>query len=89
VGSPPRSADRAMTGRHRQQLIAAQRKIRGRVRWTPWERFTMGLAAHLAPAWRTSVLLVQPATILRCAATLITRNREHHMLFPVESGGAW
>jgi len=26
----------------RQQLIAAQRKIRGRVQWTPWERFTMG-----------------------------------------------
>jgi transposase InsO family protein len=49
----------------RQQLIAAQRKIRGRVRWTPWERFTMGLAARLAPAWRTAVLLVQPATLLR------------------------
>jgi len=49
----------------RQQLIAAQRKIRGRVQWTPWERFTMGLAARLAPAWRTAVLLVQPATILR------------------------
>jgi putative transposase len=49
----------------RQQLIAAQRKIRGRVKWTPWERFTMGLAARLAPAWRTAVLLVQPATILR------------------------
>jgi len=40
----------------RQQLIAAQRKIRGRVQWTPWERFTMGLAARLAPAWRTAVL---------------------------------
>jgi hypothetical protein len=49
----------------RQQLIAAQRKIRGRIRWTPWERFTMGLAARFAPAWRTAVLLVQPATILR------------------------
>jgi putative transposase len=49
----------------RQQLIAAQRKIRGRVRWTSWERFTMGLAARLAPAWRTAVLLVQPATLLR------------------------
>ncbi|MGO9836794.1 MAG: integrase core domain-containing protein [Polyangiaceae bacterium] len=49
----------------RQQLIAAQRKVRGRVRWTPWERFTMGLAARLAPAWRTAVLLVQPATIVR------------------------
>lgn len=49
----------------RQQLIAAQRKIRGRVRWTPWERFTMGLAARLASAWRTAVLLVEPATLLR------------------------
>src|SRR5580704_17940907 len=49
----------------RQQLIAAQRKVRGLVRWTPWERFTMGLAASFAPAWRTAVLLVQPATILR------------------------
>jgi transposase InsO family protein len=49
----------------RQQLIAAQRKIHGRVRWEPWQRFTMGLAARLAPAWRTAVLLVQPATILR------------------------
>jgi hypothetical protein len=28
----------------RQQLIAAQRKIHGRVRWEPWQRFTMGLA---------------------------------------------
>jgi putative transposase len=49
----------------RQQLIAAQREIRGRIRWTPWERFTLGLAAGFAPAWRTAVLLVQPATILR------------------------
>src|SRR5271155_2354214 len=55
----------AENGLLRQQLIAAQRKIRGRVQWTPWERFTMGLAARLAPAWRTAVLLVQPATILR------------------------
>src|SRR5580693_5229865 len=46
----------------RQQLIAAQRKIRGRIRWTPWERFTIGLAARLASAWRTAVLLVQPET---------------------------
>ena len=49
----------------RQQLIVAQRKIVGRVRWTPWQRFTMGLAARLAPAWRDAALLVQPATILR------------------------
>jgi len=49
----------------RQQLIAAQRKIAGRVRWAPWQRFTMGLAARMAPAWRDATLLVQPATILR------------------------
>ena len=49
----------------RQQLIAAQRKIRGRVGWTPWERVTMSFGARLAPAWRTAVLLVQPATLLR------------------------
>ncbi len=34
----------------RQQLIAAQRKIRGRVRWTPWQRFTMGLATKGSPS---------------------------------------
>lgn len=49
----------------RQQLIAAQRKIAGRVRWASWQRFTMGLAARMAPAWRDATLLVQPATILR------------------------
>src|SRR5213078_2648164 len=49
----------------RQQLIVAQRKIAGRVRWAPWQRFTMGLAARLAPVWRDATLLVQPATILR------------------------
>jgi hypothetical protein len=49
----------------RQQLIVAQRKIQGRVRWAPWQRFIMGVAARVAPAWRTALLLVQPATILR------------------------
>jgi putative transposase len=49
----------------RQQLIVAQRKIAGRVRWAGWQRFTMGLAAGMAPAWRDATLLVQPATILR------------------------
>jgi len=49
----------------RQQLIVAQRKIAGRVRWAPWQRFTMGFAASLAPAWREAMVLVQPATILR------------------------
>ena len=37
----------------RQQLIAAQRKIAGRVRWAPWQGFTMPLAARMAPARRS------------------------------------
>src|SRR5882762_3293938 len=49
----------------RQQLIVAQRKIAGRVRWVPWQRFTIALAARVAPAWREATLLVQLATILR------------------------
>src|SRR5260370_14695665 len=55
----------AENGLLRQQLIVAERKLGGRVRWAPWQRFTMGLAARLAPAWRAATLLVQPATILR------------------------
>src|SRR5207253_11217699 len=49
----------------RQQLIVAKRKVAGRVRWTPWQRFTIVLAARVAPAWREAILLIQPATILR------------------------
>src|SRR5882762_40833 len=49
----------------RQQLIVAHRKVAGRVRWAPWQRFTIALAARVAPAWREATLLVQPATILR------------------------
>jgi len=49
----------------RQQLIVAKRKIAGRVRWTPSQRFTIVLAARVAPAWREATLLIQPATILR------------------------
>lgn len=49
----------------RQQLIVAERKIAGRVRWAPWQRFTMVVAARVARRWRAAVLLVQPATILR------------------------
>jgi hypothetical protein len=30
----------------RQQLIAAERKVAGRVRWTLWQRFTIVLAAR-------------------------------------------
>src|SRR5439155_4974526 len=49
----------------RQQLIVAHRKVAGRVQWAPWQRFTIALAARVAPAWREATLLVQPATILR------------------------
>jgi hypothetical protein len=49
----------------RQQLIVAERKLVGRFRWTPWQRFTIVLAARMAPAWREATLLIQPATILR------------------------
>jgi hypothetical protein len=60
-----RAALIAENGLLRQQLIVAERKLVGRVRWAPWQRFTMGLAARFAPAWRSATLLVQPATILR------------------------
>src|SRR5467141_630033 len=49
----------------RQQLIVAERKVAGRVRWTPWQRLTIVLAARVTPAWREATLLIQPATILR------------------------
>src|SRR5438132_10902168 len=49
----------------RQQLIVAKRKVAGCIRWTPWQRFTIVLAARVAPAWREATLLIQPATILR------------------------
>jgi transposase InsO family protein len=55
----------AENGLLRQQLIVAERKLAGRVRWAPWHRFTMVLAARFAPAWRSATLLVQPMTILR------------------------
>jgi hypothetical protein len=46
----------------RQQLIVAERKLVGRVRWLPWQRFAMAIDARLAPEWRTVTFLVQPAT---------------------------
>jgi transposase InsO family protein len=49
----------------RQQLIVAERKVVGRVRWTPWQRFVMSVAARITPAWQTVTFLVEPATILR------------------------
>jgi putative transposase len=60
-----RTALVAENGLLRQQLIVAERKLVGRVRWAPWQRFTMGLATGFAPAWRSATLLVQPTTILR------------------------
>ena len=38
----------------RQQLIVAERRLVGRVRWAPWQRFTMGLAGRIVPAWRSA-----------------------------------
>jgi putative transposase len=49
----------------RQQLIVAERKLVGRPRWNPWERYAMAVATRFAPAWRTVTILVQPATVLR------------------------
>ena len=49
----------------RQQLIVAQRKLAGRVRWSPWQRLSIVLATRLAPAWRQATLLMTPATVLR------------------------
>jgi hypothetical protein len=49
----------------RQQLIVAERKLVGRVRWTPWQRFVMSVAARITPTWRTVTFLVRPATVLR------------------------
>jgi len=44
----------------RQQLIAAERKVAGRVRWRPWQRFTIVLAARVAPAWREATCSSSP-----------------------------
>jgi hypothetical protein len=64
----------------RQQLIVAQRTIAGRVRWAPWQRrFTMGLAARVAPAWcdatlrRTTELAHQDPSPPPCTACLWKR----------------
>jgi len=34
-------------------------KSRAASRWAPWQRFTIALAARVAPAWREATLLVQ------------------------------
>jgi hypothetical protein len=59
----------------RQQLIVAERKIVGRPRWKPWERYATALATRFAPAWRTVTMLVQPATVLRYPDLLRTARR--------------
>jgi hypothetical protein len=43
----------------------AEPKVVGRIRWTPWKRFAMAVAARLTPTWRTVTFLVQLTTILR------------------------
>src|SRR5439155_25966843 len=48
----------------RQQLIVAQRKIAGRVRWAPWRRFTRGLAARMAQGWPNAAGFVGPPSIV-------------------------
>lgn len=35
----------------RQQLIVSERRIVGRQRWAPWERYAMALAARFTPTW--------------------------------------
>jgi hypothetical protein len=49
----------------RQQVIVAERKLVGRVRWSSWQRLVMSVAARITPTWRTVTFLVQPATVLR------------------------
>jgi hypothetical protein len=49
----------------RQQLIVAERKIAGRVRWSAWLWLSIVFAARFAPAWREATLLIKPATVLR------------------------
>src|SRR5262249_36507412 len=75
----------------RQQLIVAERKIQGRVHWTPWQRFAMAIAAQLTPAWRTVTFLVQPATILRwhrAGLGAFWRRRSRRPGRPPTPGGA-
>src|SRR6267143_788896 len=57
----------------RQQLIVAERKLAGRVRWTPWQRFMIVLTARVAPAWRDAILLIQPRDHSSLASRRIPR----------------
>jgi hypothetical protein len=34
----------------RQQLVVAKRKVVGRVRWAPWQRLVLSIAARITPA---------------------------------------
>src|SRR5205807_7548478 len=62
----------------RQQVIVAERKVAGRVRWTPWQRFTIVLAARVVPAWREATLLIQPALIREMAGAQPTLGCRAH-----------
>jgi hypothetical protein len=46
----------------RQQLTVPQRKVVGRPRWKPWDRYAMALTTRFPPSWRMVTMLVQPAT---------------------------
>ena len=56
----------------RQQLIVLQRQV-PRPRFREGERFTLVLLARLTRGWRSALMLVQPATILRWHRELFRR----------------
>ena len=56
----------------RQQLIVLQRHVPS-PRFREGERVTLVLFAHLTRGWRSALLLVQPATILRWHRELFRR----------------
>jgi transposase InsO family protein len=50
----------------RQQLVVAKCRLRDRrVRWSPSQRWLIGLLTKATATWREAVTLVQPATILK------------------------
>ena len=66
----------------RQQLIVLQRHV-PHPRFRAGERVTLVLFARLARGWRSALLLVQPATILRWHREMF---RKFWMRFPVGLG---
>ena len=48
-----------------QQLAAAKSRLRKRVMFTGSQRWTIALLTRCTASWRTTVTLVQPATVLR------------------------